>query len=156
MKVKDIKKVKDENCKNALKDLSKDRGKEFKPRKQESKRRIVALEEIMEEELKKKRLKELSDPAMENAWLKKGIMVKILAKSLGDRYYKKKGRVVDVTDDFAALVQLKDVGAKVRVDQDDLETVIPNVGRMVVILWGKYDGEEAELTRIDTKNFKRN
>ena len=108
----------------------------------------------MEEELKKKRLKELSDPAMENAWLKEGIMVKILAKSLGDRYYKKKGRVVDVTDDFAALVQLKDVGAKVRVDQDDLETVIPNVGRMVVILWGKYDGEEAELTRIDTKKFQ--
>ena len=91
---------------------------------------------------------------MENAWLKENIMVKILTKSLGDRYYKKKGRVVDVIEDFAALVQLKDVAAKVRVDQDDLETVIPNVGRMVVILWGKYGGEEAELTKIDTKKFQ--
>jgi len=142
MKVKDVKKVKDEDCKNALKELSKskDHGRELKPKKQEGKRKIIALEEIMEDELKKKRLKELSDPAMENAWLKEDIMVKILAKSLGDRYYKKKGRVVDVIDDFAALVQLKDVGAKVRVDQDDLETVIPNVGRTVVILWGKYGG----------------
>ena len=156
MKVKDVKKVKDEDYKNAFKELSKskDREKELKPRKQEGKRKIVALEEIMEEELKKKRLKELNDPAMENAWLKEGIMVKILAKSLGDRYYKKKGRVVDVIDDFAALVQLQDVGAKVRVDQDDLETVIPNVGRMVMILWGKYGGEEAELTMIDTKKFQ--
>ena len=156
MKVKEVKKVKDEDCKNALKELSKskDRGKDLKPKKQESKRKIIALEEIMEEELKKKRQKEMNDPSMENAWLKKDIMVKILAKSLGDRYYKKKGRVVDVIDDFAALVQLKDVGAKVRVDQDDLETVIPNVGRMVVILWGKYGGEEAELTKIDTKNFQ--
>ena len=24
----------------------------------------------------------------------------------------------------------------------------------MVILWGKYDGEEAELTRIDTKKFQ--
>merc|ERR1711953_1199955 len=154
MKVKDIKKVKDENCKNALKEFSKESKKEFKPRKQESKRRIVALEEIMEEEIKKKRLKELSDPAMENAWLQQDIVVKIMTKSLGDRYYKKKGRVVEVIDDFAALVQLKDVTAKVRVDQDDLETVIPNVGRTVMILWGKYGGEEAELTRIDTKKFQ--
>ena len=154
MKVKDIKKVKDENCKNALKDLSKDRGKEFKPKKQESKRRIVALEEIMEEEIKKKRLKELSDPAMENAWLQQDIMVKIMTKSLGDRYYKKKGRVVEVIEDFAALVQLKDVSAKVRVDQDDLETVIPSVGRNVGVLWGKYRGETAELINIDTKQFQ--
>ena len=156
MKVKDVKKVKDEDCKNALKELSKskDHRRELKPKKQEGKRKIIALEEIMEDELKKKRQKELSDPAMENAWLKEDIMVKILAKSLGDRYYKKKGRVVEVIDDFAALVQLKDVGAKVRVDQDDLETVIPNVGRMVVILWGKYGGEEAQLTNIDTKKFQ--
>lgn len=81
-------------------------------------------------------------------------MVKIMTKSLGDRYYKKKGRVVEVIEDFAALVQLKDVSAKVRVDQDDLETVIPSVGRKVGVLWGKYRGETAELINIDTKQFQ--
>ena len=154
LKVKNIKKVKEENGKNALKELSKDTKKEFRPKKQDSKRKIVALEEIMEEEIKNKRLKELSDPAMENAWLQEDIMVKIMTKSLGDRYYKKKGRVVEVIDDFAALVELKDSSAKVKVDQDDLETVVPSVGRSVLVLWGKYVGERPELTNIDTKTFQ--
>ena len=123
-------------------------------KKEDNKRRIVALEEIMKEEIEKKRLKEQNDPLMENAWLTKNIIVKIKAKSLGDRFYNKKGRILEVEDDFTALVELNDKSAKVKVDQDDLETVIPNVGRSVLILWGKYGGQEAELITINTKEFQ--
>jgi len=121
--------------------------------KEEKKRRLVALEEIIREETEKKRLKEKNDPSMENAWLTDNIFVKINTKSMGDKFYKKKGRIVEVIDDFAAIVHLNDSSAKVKVDQDDLETVIPNIGRKVKILWGKYSSEECDLVKILTKSF---
>jgi len=155
MKVKDVKKVKAEaeiEYKNALKEISK--AADNKPRKKEdTKRRIVALEEIMEDEIKKKRLKEKNDPEMANAWIRANIVVKIITKSLGDKYYKKKGRIVEVIDDFAAVVVLNESGAKLKLDQEHLETVIPSVGRKVVVLWGKYGGREAVLDNVDTKQF---
>ena len=52
------------------------------------------------------------------------------------------------------MVELNDKSAKVKVDQDDLETVIPNVGRRVLILWGKFGGQEADLVSINTKEFQ--
>jgi len=152
MKLKELNKVKyDEGVKNPLKTLSKDVPTK---RKESNKRRIVALEEIIKEETEKKRLKEKNDPLMQNAWLVPNIIVKINAKSLGDKFYKKKGRIIEVIDDFAALMELNDGSAKIKVDQDDLETVIPNVGRKVLILWGKYSGQEAELLNINTKKFE--
>jgi len=123
-------------------------------KKEEKKRRLVAIEEIIREETEKKRLKELNDPSMENAWLTENIIVKINAKSMGDKFYKKKGRIVEVVDDFAAIVHLNDSSAKIKVDQDDLETVIPNIGRKVKILWGKFSGEECDLVNILTKSFE--
>ena len=138
------------DVKNPLKECDKDAPVK---KKEDNKRRIVALEEIMKEEIENKRLKELNDPSMENAWLAKNIIVKIKAKSLGDRFYNKKGRILEVEDDFTAMVELNDKSAKVKVDQDDLETVIPNVGRKVLILWGKYGGQEADLVSINTKEF---
>jgi len=140
------------DVKNPLKDI-KDAPVIVK-KKEDNKRKIVALEEIMKEEIEKKRLKEQNDPAMENAWLTPNIIVKIKAKSLGDRFYNKKGRILEVIDDFTAMVELNDRSAKVKVDQDDLETVIPNVGRRVVILWGKYGGQEAQMVSINTKEFQ--
>jgi len=154
MKMKEIKKVQtDLPVQNPLK--VKDVSKESSAKKKEdNKRRINALDEIMKEEIDKKKLKEQDDPLMENAWLRSNIIVKINAKSLGDKFYKKKGRIVDVVDDFSALIELNDGSAKIRVDQDDLETVIPSIGRKVMILWGKYCGEEAELVNIFTKEFQ--
>ena len=47
------------------------------------------------------------------SWLRKGLVVKVVTKSLGDKYYKKKGWVKEVIDDFAALVVITETGAKV-------------------------------------------
>jgi len=155
LKVKDVKKVKSEaemEYKNALKEMSKVADNKYK-KKEDNKRRIVALEEIMEEELKKKRFKEKNDPAMVNAWIRPDIVVKIITKSLGDKYYKKKGRIVEVIDDFAALVVLNETGTKLKLDQEHLETVIPSIGRKVVVLWGKFGGKEAVLDGVNTKEF---
>jgi len=132
--------------------------------KVDTKRKMSALEEIMEQGKKKKALDEImekekkkkkkdeSDPK-DRSWLRKSIVVKVVTKSLGDKYYKKKGYVKEVIDDFAALVVISETGAKVKLDQDHLETVIPQEGREVVILWGQYEGETATLRSIDTEKF---
>jgi len=155
MKVKEVKRVKSEaeaEFKNAFKKPRLEP--ENKSRKrEEKKRRIVALEEIMEEEMRQKRWKEKNDPQMVNAWITPNIIVKIITKSLGDKYYKKKGRILEVIEDFTAIVTLNESGAKLKLDQEHLETVIPSVGREVTVLWGKYGGEDAVLQNVDTKNF---
>jgi len=86
--------------------------------------------------------------------LREGVVVKVVTKSLGDKYYKKKGWVREVIDDFAALVVITETGAKVRLDQDHLETVVPGEGREVVVLWGEHCGEVATLRAIDTEHFR--
>jgi DNA/RNA-binding protein KIN17 len=118
----------------------------------ESKRKMSALEEIMEQGKKKQKQEEAKKPKA-RSWLRHGIVVKVVTKSLGDKYYKKKGRVKEVIDDFAALVVMTDTGAKVKLDQDHLETVVPGEGREVVVLWGEHVGEVAALRTIDTASF---
>lgn len=148
--------------------------------KDDKKRKMSALEEIVaEEKMRKKRKdeqelrqKELEDKKRreieaENPfdddkeekkadampWLRKNIIVKIVTKSLGDKYYKKKGYVKEVKDKFTAVVVLNDTGAKLKLDQEHLETVVPQSGRDVVILQGRYAGCLATLQTIDTDNF---
>ena len=58
---------------------------------------------------------------------------------MGDQYYKKKERKVEVSDDFVAVV-VNDNGSKLELDQENLETVINSLGREVVVLWGKHGG----------------
>merc|ERR1711874_442498 len=86
-------------------------------------------------------------------WLKKNIVVRIVTKSLGDKYYKKKGYVKELVDEFTAICVLNDTGAKLKLDQDHLETVVPQPGRDVLILQGRYSGCVATLRSIDTDNF---
>lgn len=153
MDIKDFSKVKTNEKKefiNPLKDFTSPCD---KPKKTYEKRKLTAFEEVMAQEIKKKKLQEKNDPNIANCWLMKGIIVKIVTKSLGDKYYKKKGHTVDIIDDFAAIVSLNDGGGKVKLDQEHLETVIPQVGREVVILWGKFEGSTAILKEIDTKKF---
>ena len=155
MKVKEVKRVKTEaeaEFKNAFKKPKLEPDNKSR-KKEEKKRRIVALEEIMEEEKKQKRWKEKNDPHMVNAWITPNIIVKIITKSLGDKYYKKKGRIMEVIEDFAAVVVLNESGAKLKLDQEHLETVIPSVGREVMVLWGKHGGKDAVLENVDTKTF---
>jgi len=156
-----------EDSKAGLKNVFKDIGRGDKKSKSSrdddvsgSKRKKSALEEIMEEEKRRKK----SDPKQKSAiveneidaaepWIRKNIVVKIVAKSLGDKYYKKKGHVKEVIDEYVGLVVANDSGAKLKVDQEHLETVIPQVGREVVILAGKHKGATAILKSIDTDKF---
>jgi len=68
------------------------------------KKRKSALEEIMEmeEEQKKKKQKMVvggsSHSKATDSWLMKGIVVKIVTPKLGDKYYRKKGIVMDIVD----------------------------------------------------------
>ena len=88
-------------------------------------------------------------------WLRKGIVVKIITKSLGDKYYKQKGYVKEIVGDdkMAAVVVLVSNGTKMKLDQTHLETVIPAIGRSVLILSGTFKGQEAILKEIDVDNF---
>ena len=85
-------------------------------------------------------------------WLHPNIVVRVMNKKLADgRFYKLKGTVVKVIDRFIGEVQVD--GALVRVDQADLETVLPKVGAQLVIVNGRGRGSKATLLRINEDNF---
>lgn len=132
---------------------------EEKIRKETKKR--TALDDIMEEELESKKVKEQiakknkaeKEGKAEIPWLAKGIVVKIVTEELGSKYYKQKGVVRDVIDDYAAIVKLLDSGAKIKLDQMALETVIPSLQRKVLILVGRHRKKEAVLESIQEDSF---
>merc|ERR1739838_150642 len=156
MKLKNFNKVQEaanSDLKNVFKTApAPSKEKEKEKVKVDIKRKMTALEEIMEQEKKRKKVPEKSDDK-DRSWLRKSIVVKVVTTSLGDKYYKKKGWVKEVIDDFAALVVITETGAKVKLDQDHMETVVPGEGREVVVLWGEQGGEIAILRNIDTEKF---
>ncbi|XP_055963977.1 DNA/RNA-binding protein KIN17-like [Sorex fumeus] len=103
-----------------------------------------ALEEIMEIEMKSSRTA---------YWLQPEIIVKIITKKLGDKYYKKKGVVKEVIDGSTAVVKMMHSGDKLKLDQTHLETVIPAPGKRILILNGSYRGNEGTLESINEKAF---
>ena len=132
----------------------------FDEKKEEGKRKKSALDEIMESELASKKKRKETDKSVvietdeERPWLKRGIVVKVVTKSLGEKYYKQKGNVVEVVGDdrMGAVVQFP-AGGKVKLDQSHLETVVPGPERPVLILVGKHRGREAVLKELDVDNF---
>ena len=119
------------------------------------KRKKSKIEELIEEETREKIQKEIRiRERQETSWLKKGIILKITTKSLGEKYYKQKVEVIEVIDRFKALVKSNQDNSKVMLDQNDLETVIPAVGRQVLVLSGKYRGYKAILENLDVENFQ--
>ncbi|XP_041346944.1 DNA/RNA-binding protein KIN17-like isoform X2 [Gigantopelta aegis] len=96
-----------------------------------------ALDEIMEFEEQKREKMNRKD-----YWLHPGIVVKIVSKKLGDKYYKKKAYVKEVQDLYAGLIKTIDEGVTLRVDQTHVETVIPAIGKPVLIVNGAYYGTE--------------
>ncbi|XP_026882616.2 DNA/RNA-binding protein KIN17 [Electrophorus electricus] len=111
------------------------------------KKKKSALDEIMElEEQKKKSVKS-------DNWIRSDIVVKVITKKLGEKYYKKKAVIREVRDKYTAVVKMIDSGDKLKLDQSHLETVIPAPGKKVVIVNGHYRGMEAVLEGIDEKKF---
>lgn len=110
--------------------------------------KLSALDEIMREQEQKR------EQANRRAyWLTRDIVVKVMAKKLGDKYYKKKGVVEDVQDRYVATVRMLDTDDVLRLDQSHLETVIPNIGRRVKVVNGAYRGQEATLLQVDQAGF---
>ncbi|CAH0487408.1 unnamed protein product [Peronospora farinosa] len=118
-----------------------------------------AVGAIMEEEErhrkeKNRRLEQESKCLRKENWITTGIVVKVTNKKVGDgQYYKCKGVVKNVEDKFCASVELLDSGDILRLDQDDLETVIPKPGRKVKIVNGLGRGCTAKLLNISVADF---
>ncbi|XP_044132674.1 DNA/RNA-binding protein KIN17 isoform X1 [Bufo gargarizans] len=111
------------------------------------KKKKSALEEIIEMEEKKKKTERT------DYWLHPEIVVKIVTKKLGEKYYKKKAVIKEVIDRYTAIVKLVDSGDKLKLDQTHLETVIPVPGKQILILNGGYKGNLGILESIKEKSF---
>lgn len=127
--------------------MQKEKKKEKEKTKDSSKRKS-ALEEIMEMEEQKK-----IKFSHKNNWIAKGIIVKVITKKLGEKYYKKKGTVKDIQNLFVAVIKMSDSGDVIRVDQEQLETVIPAIGKTVLVVNGVHRGSTASLVSLDEKSF---
>ena len=62
-----------------------------------------------------------------------GIVVKVMHEGLGDKYYRKKGVIENIKDEFTAIVQMLDTKDKLKIDQSHLETVIPAIGEQITV-----------------------
>lgn len=136
-------------------------------------KRISALDELMQREQRERDRRDreksaksthvnvkndeiVASSSSEKAWLAKDIVVKVMAKKLAHgRFYKKKGVVLDVQDEFVAKIRMyDDKKTVIRIDQDDLETVIPALRGTVLILRGRGRGRVATLVEIDQGRYK--
>ncbi|BFZ08358.1 hypothetical protein BsWGS_11397 [Bradybaena similaris] len=116
-----------------------------KPEKRKAK---TALDEIMEAEEKQKEKQNRKDH-----WLCPDIVVKVMHKKLGEKYYKKKAVVKEVKDLYTGIIKMLDSGDRLKVDQTHVETVIPGIGKMVQVVNGAYRGEQAVLDSINVNKF---
>ncbi|KAL8551447.1 hypothetical protein ACS0TY_000517 [Phlomoides rotata] len=112
-------------------------------------RNASVLDELMKEEEKAKERKNRKD-----YWLFQGIIVKVMSKALaGKGYYKQKGVVRKVIDKHCGEIEMLESKHVLRVDQEELETMLPQIGGLVKIVNEAYRGENARLLAIDTDNF---
>ena len=110
--------------------------------------RISALDKIQFQEEKKREMQNRCEH-----WLHKGIVVKINTKVLGEKYFEKKGVIVDLEDKFIAFVRMLDYGDVLKMDQLYLETVIPNIGREVLVVNGANRGSKGKIMRVCPESF---
>ena len=100
------------------------------------------LDEIIEEVNRKRTRKR-------DYWIEKHLIVKVISKKVPEKYQKKKGVIERVEDKYLAYVRLNESNALIKLDQVDLETVIPKEGSLVKIVNGGYQGEIAKLIKVD-------
>ncbi|KAK4476458.1 hypothetical protein RD792_015612 [Penstemon davidsonii] len=118
-------------------------------RKSDGEKNLSVLDEMMREEEKAKERSNRKD-----YWLFSGIVVKVMSKALADKgYYKQKGVVRKVIDKYYGEIEMLENKHVLRVDQEELETVLPQIGGLVKIVNGAYRGEQARLLAIDADKF---
>ncbi|PWA53378.1 DNA/RNA-binding protein Kin17, conserved region [Artemisia annua] len=106
------------------------------------------VEDVKEEEKAKERNNR------KDYWLCEGIVVKVMSKDLADKgYYKQKGVVRKVIDKYVGEIEMIESKHKLRVDQEELETVIPQIGGVVRVVNGAYRGSNARLLSVNTDKF---
>ncbi|KAK6119332.1 hypothetical protein DH2020_046931 [Rehmannia glutinosa] len=82
------------------------------------------------------------------------VKTRVMSKGLADKgYYKQKGVVRKVIDRYYGEIEMLDNKHLLRVDQEELETVLPQIGGLVKIVNGAYRGENARLLAIDADKF---
>lgn len=113
----------------------------------EHKKRNALHELIKEEETNKERANR------KDYWLTEGIVVKVITKTLGDKYYKKKGFISELLGKYVAMVTMLDTGNKLKLDQAHMETVIPSVGRRLKVVNGAYRGYTAVMKELNQEKF---
>jgi len=88
-------------------------------------------------------------------WVAPGIVVKVMNSRVGGgKYYKQKGNVVSVeADGFTGIISMNDSGDILKIDQQDLETVVPALGKPVLIVNGKRRGRRGTLTALHVEAF---
>jgi G patch domain/KOW motif-containing protein len=105
-----------------------------------------------EEEKKEKKEKKMKreEKRKEPVWLRPGITVRIVSKSLGEKYYRKKVKVVDVVAGDICTIMLDSGRILENIRQRQVETVIPDVGRRVVVVLGRDRGKVGKLLQKST------
>ncbi|KAK3035281.1 hypothetical protein RJ639_034804 [Escallonia herrerae] len=108
-----------------------------------------ALDELMREQEKAKERNNRKD-----YWLCEGIVVKVMSEALAEKgYFKQKGVVRRVIDKYVGEIEMLESKHVLRVDQAELETVLPQIGGIVRIVNGAYRGSNARLLAIDLKKY---
>jgi DNA/RNA-binding protein KIN17 len=131
---------------------------------EELKKQVERLEMLIEREKYKVMMEQEEDSSSSDEeveedarrtenWVRRGIVVKVMARNLGDKFYRQKGYVRELSDKFTAIVVMVDSGSKVKLDQSYLETVIPGIGKNVIVCNGRRRGLVGMLKTIDRENF---
>ena len=109
--------------------------------------------ELLEETIEDEEDDSQPEDPSEIPWLLPNISVKVITKDLGDKFYKKKGKVIKIVKDnqFEGMVQMYKTNVTVKLDQTHVETIIPAIGRDVLILCGKYRGRKGKINRINSE-----
>ena len=80
--------------------------------------------------------------------------MQVMSKALREAgYYKGKGVVECVLKQYVAQIAMLDGGDVLQVDQAELETVIPQPGKSVLVLQGAYKGTVAEMLGTHQDKF---
>jgi len=97
--------------------------------------------------------KPVNDEEEDFSWISENVIVKIKDEAL-KKYFNQKAKIVRVVEPFLAEVEILNTTTKLQIDQDLLETVIPQIGNKVKVLKnGPYYGKVAILESIHPDSF---
>jgi len=85
-------------------------------------------------------------------WVQKGAVVKVMSDAL-EGFHKQKGFIKEVSG-LRAVVQLIGSGKCAKFAQKDLETVIPQPGRPVIVMKGEFAKREGVLKEVRQAEFR--